>query len=309
KENPHSPIIHSHPYLQIHLTCPSRSATKPRSVLLLIQSRLAHGNGDVSAKEISAELERSVIAGAQPVLEAHGIIARVVGIKYEDQDVQPYASDPTIAGLIFIGGLVNRSLLHNLLTTSVPFIVAGSHVRPLRASSVMGDYHHGMEQAVTHLIERGRRHIGLVNGPDTTTSSAEKFRGYRLALALHELPFEPAYVVSSEFSMEASYRQTLRLLEQAPHIDAIAFAEDHMAVGGLRALREMGRRVPDDVAITGFYDHEISLFTDPALTSVHFDIPLMGRVAAQQLCMMIQDPHGASWDVVLPTQLVVRDST
>jgi LacI family transcriptional regulator len=168
----------------------------------------------------------------------------------------------------------------------------------------------GAKEAVTHLIETGRQRIGLVNGPPTTTSSAAKYEGFRLAQSLHDLAFVPSRVVASEeFATEPGYRQTLRLLEQAPDLDAIVYAGDRMAVGGLRAIKESGRRVPEDVAITGFYDDEIARFADPPLTSVYVDMHMVGRIAARRLCMLLEEADDEAWCVTVPASLVVREST
>jgi DNA-binding LacI/PurR family transcriptional regulator len=174
----------------------------------------------------------------------------------------------------------------------------------------MADYAGGAVQAVNHLIARGRRRIGLVNGPSTTTSSEEKHRGFRLALSLHDmLPAPLQTVVCEDFSSECGYAQTRQLLSRMPALDAIVYASDGIAMGGLRALRENDRRVPDDIAVTGFYDYELARFTDPPLTTVHIDLDVMGAIAGRRLCMLLEEPDSQAWCVTVPTSLVVRGST
>ncbi len=196
-----------------------------------------------------------------------------------------------------------------LSSAQVPFVVVGAHVQPLQVNCVVADYVSGMEQAITHMASIGRERIGLVNGPATTSSSADKYRGFRLGLALHDLPYDPQRVIGGDFDAESGYLRTLDLLRRAPELDAIAYAQDTMALGGLRAIKESGRRVPQEVAVTGFYDYEIARFTDPPLTTVHFDIQMMGAIAAHRLCMLLDDPDRQCWMASIPTALVVRASS
>jgi DNA-binding LacI/PurR family transcriptional regulator len=77
----------------------------------------------------------------------------------------------------------------------------------------------------------------------------------------------------------------------------------------MRAIREHGYQVPDDLAVIGFGDYELSRFTTPALTSVHFDMHRMGSIAAQRLCMLFDEPDDYPWLIRVPTSLIVRDSS
>ena len=91
-------------------------------------------------------------------------------------------------------------------------------------------------------------------------------------------------------------------------LNAIASANDHIALGGLRAL-EAGRGVPDHVAVTGFCDCEIGRFAEPPLTSVCFDIAMMGIIAARRLCLLLEARDAQAWLTLLPTSLTVRVSS
>ncbi|MEZ4865489.1 MAG: LacI family DNA-binding transcriptional regulator [Caldilineaceae bacterium] len=283
-----------------------RRAPPPAAHTILLLTRFPQ---EKSQPEMLAGIERAIALGAQSVFEPLGITTRVQHLRTTATEVQLYTNDATIAGLILLGGVVNRDFIANLQRLQVPFVVAGSHVQPLQVNCVMADYQTGIEQAVTHLIQQGRRAIGLVNGLPTTTSSAEKFNGYRLALALHDLPYCANRVVASDFTAEAGYQQTRQLLQQAPDLDAVVYGDDNMAMGGLHALKEQGYEVPQDVAITGFYNYEIGRFTDPPLTSVSFDMQGMGIIAAQRLQMLVEEQDKRAWSVVLPTQLVIRSSS
>jgi DNA-binding LacI/PurR family transcriptional regulator len=100
----------------------------------------------------------------------------------------------------------------------------------------------------------------------------------------------------------------LQLVADDPRLDAVFVASDMMAHGALQALRDAGRRVPEDVAVIGFDDFEISRYSDPPLTTVRQPIVDMGRTMARQMLGLVEGKTDVPEAVVLPTELVVRGS-
>jgi DNA-binding LacI/PurR family transcriptional regulator len=284
-----------------------RVANPSRAVLVLLRD-IGQPN-DPAAAMTARGFEYDVYSGMQPVFEQRGIAIRMQRTRMAAGDARSYTQDPAVSGLALLGGIQDHGFVEELQTLGVPFIAIGAHLQPLHVNCVAADYVGGMRQAVEHLIARGRRRIGLVNGPSTTTSSRDKYDGFRLALALHDLPFDPAGVVTGDFDAESGYVQTSDLLKRRPDLDAIAYPMDDTAFGGLRALKESGRRVPDDVAVTGFYNHDLARFTDPPLTSVHIDWIQAGSLAARRLCMVMDEHDPNPWLIMLPACLVARGST
>jgi len=281
-----------------------RRDDQAETVLLLI-----HEGGSLTSPDgtMALEMERSLTASAQAVLHEEGFHVQIVQTSPDRVSTLPSVQNPI--GAVNIGGIADRSLLTGFLDQGVPIVIAGSHVRPLPVDCVTIDLHDSMLQVVQHLVERGRRTIGLVNGPPSTTTSRERYLGLRLALSLHDLPFDPCQTVSGNFTFASGDEMTRRLLEQCPDVDAIVYGDDDMAVGGLRALRSLGRQVPGDLSVVGYYDYEIAQFTEPSLTSVAFDKYAMGAVAARRLITLIGSQPQAPHMIVLPTQLRVRSSS
>jgi DNA-binding LacI/PurR family transcriptional regulator len=254
-------------------------------------------------------VDRRLVFGVQSVLEPEGISVRVQSIAMDRAQLDLYVSDPEVAGLVLLGGMVDVELVHSLCAAGTPFVVAGARVRASDINCVTADYLQGAQEAARHLISAGRRRIGLVNGPASTTSSDEKLAGFRLALCTHGLSYDArSVVVSEEFASEPGHRQTVRLLQQVPDLDGVIYAGDPMAIGGLRAIKETGRRVPDDVAVIGYYDSELARFTDPPLTSVCVDMNRIGQIAARRLAMMLDAIDNQAWCVTVPASLTVHES-
>lgn len=254
-------------------------------------------------------VEDQMARGIQEVMDGRGVPVFLRRMYMTQENVDALQDDPSVSGAILLGGMVEHEFIHWLQAAEVPFVIAGSHVQPILANGVMADIRSGVEQAVEYLVTGGRRCIGMVNGNTITNTSMEKYRALRLSLVLHDLPFSPLQHVYSDFSAEAGYRDTLRLLEQMPEVDAILYGDDNEAMGGLRALKECGRRVPDDVAIIGFHGYEMAKFTEPSLTSIEFDMVVMGQVAARRLLNMLDEPDDHNLLTLIPTQLVIRGST
>jgi LacI family transcriptional regulator len=113
-------------------------------------------------------------------------------------------------------------------------------------------------------------------------------------------------MVTGDFSETGGYLATRELL--AAGVDAIVAVSDKTAYGALRALREAGRAVPEDVAVVGFDDLEASALTEPSLTTVRQPIRGTGVAAVETLLDVMENPGGPVRQVILPTQLIVRES-
>nr|WP_240969365.1 LacI family DNA-binding transcriptional regulator [Streptomyces sp. HNM0575] len=176
------------------------------------------------------------------------------------------------------------------------------------------DNRNGARQAVAHLQERGRRTIAVINGPLDQTSALDRLHGYCDALGIGVHEADPSLVAQGDFTAEGGERAMARLLDSAPHLDAVFAGNDLMASGALRTLRARGRRVPRDVAVVGYDDLEPAAWAEPPLTTVRQDVEGMGEMMARLLLRRIGLAEEASdaappAPVVTPATLVVRESS
>lgn len=164
--------------------------------------------------------------------------------------------------------------------------------------------------AVEHLLAGGRRRIAVVNGEDTYAAARDRLRGAAAAMDDHgiDLIGSPGLVFGAW--NEAWGRQaTVRLLEAHPDVDAVIAGSDHIARGVMDAVRESGRRIPDDVAVVGFDNWDVLVEgARPQLTSVDMNLQELGRLAAEALVESI-DGGARRGRVRNPVQLVVRGSS
>lgn len=169
-------------------------------------------------------------------------------------------------------------------------------------------------QAVAHLVETGAERIALIAGPQGLVAAEERRQGYAAALAEHDLPTHPGWVVAGDFTPEGGYRAAVSLLDrcaagECPYPDAILAANDQMAIGALKGLKERGARVPSDMALAGVGGIPTGEYVDPPLTTISLPMKEMGEAAAGMLIRMIEGTPGVERAIWLETQLLVRGST
>jgi DNA-binding LacI/PurR family transcriptional regulator len=197
----------------------------------------------------------------------------------------------------------------DLARIGVPVVSTGRPVcaQAARYSYVDSDNHGGAQRAVLHLIESGRKDIATVAGPPDMTPGVDRLAGYRAAITTTR-SYDPGLVAHGDFSQPSGEHAVRLLLDRRPDIDAVFVASDLMAMGVLRGLRRAGRRVPDDVAVIGFDDSPAARHTDPPLSTVRQPVEEMGARTAYELLALITDPAAQPRSVVLPTELVLRES-
>lgn len=179
-------------------------------------------------------------------------------------------------------------------------------------SSTMGDRMVGVNQdiaamlATNHLLELGHKTVWHVSGPSDWSDAASRLNSWRRTL--QEAGREVPPVLHGDWSPESGYRNGL-ILGRMPEVTAIFVASDEMAFGVLKALSELGRRVPEDVSVVGIDDIDLAAFSHPPLTTVRQSFEDTGRRAVQQLVAQIAHPEiTTAPDLITPT-LVVRGST
>ncbi|MCX5328044.1 MULTISPECIES: LacI family DNA-binding transcriptional regulator [unclassified Streptomyces] len=162
----------------------------------------------------------------------------------------------------------------------------------------------GAREATEHLITRGRRRVAALCGRLDTEAGRARYRGYRDALLAAGL--EPLPPQEGDFTEPSGAAAMAALLANHPDVDGVFAANDNMAAGALRTLREAGRTIPADVSVVGFDDLTVAQFADPPLTTVHQPIEALGREMARMLVSVVNglDPT----PLILPTRLVVRSS-
>ncbi|WP_331714373.1 LacI family DNA-binding transcriptional regulator [Auraticoccus cholistanensis] len=246
-----------------------------------------------------------VMTGAEDALSAGELMLLLCDTRDDPLRERHYLttlSARRVDGLIVTG---RRTEPREPVRSDVPVVYAFNPSTDPEDTSVVVDDHGGAVEAVRHLLGLGRQRIVHVTGPARHLSATERAAGAREAAGA-QLVLEPLF---GEWS-ERWGRQAVELaLRQVPDLDAVVCGSDQIARGVCDRLRELGRHVPDDVAVTGFDNWAVMAEASrPPLTTVDLRLTDLGRRAAQLLIEAI-DGRRQPGVQRLPTRLVLREST
>lgn len=252
----------------------------------------------------------TLVQGITTAAQEHDYAA-MLWITHCSEDEQHYyqriLQNRLMDGLILASVEHNNPLAISLLENGTPFV---STERPLmaedRISYVSIDNVQGGRVATEHLIRLGRRRIGAVTGRLSSPDGLDRLEGYKLALRDANIPFDPDLVVEAVFNRKSGYLATRTLLRRG--VDAIFAGNDSSALGVLDALHEAGVRVPEDVAVIGFDDLPTAIQATPPLTTIRQPILQRGARALALLVDLLEGRAQNPRQVLLPTQLVIRES-
>jgi LacI family transcriptional regulator len=213
-------------------------------------------------------------------------------------------------GILILPPESGEDLVH-LRDTAFPFVVVDPRTSPPRDILAVSAAHvTGARSLMTHLVGFGHRRVGIIGGPQEWLVTDARMTGYVAALAdVGVLPSPELVRFVVEPSVGNGYRAACELLDRPQRPTALVGFNDKIAVGALRAARERGLRVPQDLSIVGFDDTDISQATDPMLTTVRQPLAELGRTAVTMLFRMIKRHELDARHVELATDLVVRGSS
>jgi DNA-binding LacI/PurR family transcriptional regulator len=249
-----------------------------------------------------------IVRGVSQELEAADkqLVLIMAGSAASYDRVERYTTGRHVDGVMFASIHGVDPLPGTLARIGIPVVCSG---RPMGRGTppvpyVDVDSVGGAAQAVRYLLDAGRQRIATIAGPQDMVAGIDRLAGYRDTLKGSR---RRSIVATGDFTRESGAVAMRQLLDDDPALDAVFVASDLMAHGALRTLREVGRRVPDDVAVIGFDDVEIARYTDPPLTTVRQPIIDIGREMVRQLLRIAQG-EDVEEALILPTELVVRES-
>ena len=236
----------------------------------------------------------------------HSLMLWLAQSDADNHPVRQILQGGLMEGVILASAVMDDPIFEALLTRGLPFVVVGRHLTDTRVSYIDVDNMNGAREMVAYLLRLGHERVACIAGPQNMIAGLDREQGYLVALRDRGITPDPRLIVEADFTEDGGHLAMQRLLPAAP--DAVFAASDAMAVGALRALREAGKRVPEDIALVGFDDMPFSARTDPPLTTVRQPIQRLGALAAETLIDLINHPGAPPRRIVLPTELIMRAS-
>ena len=284
---------------------------RPSAIARSLVSQRTHVLGLFTA-DFSDYTHARIIEGAEAEARRQGYLIFVSGGE-RSPDGEPLSS-PLLSqhqteGLLIVyhGSDRDTGALFDHVAPDLPVLTIGygrgrPHVVSVGIANVQGG-----RLATEHLLSLGRRRIALISGPRQFYASQERLAGYAEALDAAGIEVDGRLIDAGDWASASGYTAMLRLLDRAT-FDAVFVQNDRMAMGALQALRERGRRVPDDIAVVGFDDIPSAPYFDPPLTTVHQPTYELGQVAARTLIDLTHGGVPPSEPIRLATHLVIRQS-
>ena len=247
------------------------------------------------------------------VLDYSVIICSANGKEDEQRQVTRDLLDRGVDGLIICSSHRDCQVLHELNEQGIPLVLAIRSVDQ-KPGHPRVDYY-GMDnrfsafQLTSHLIRMGHKRIGLLCGPPQTSTGNDRRQGALDALTTYGLICDNEMMVSGNFQRQSGFELGMQLLKHPEPPTALLAANDNMAVGVLMALREMGKKAPEDVAVAGFDDIDVAGLPGIELTTVSQKFSPVGRLAVDRLLHKINQPtKGNAEHVLFDPVLVIRQS-
>jgi len=198
---------------------------------------------------------------------------------------------------------------HTYLPVDFPVVFAGARPREDAMNSVaLDDITVGFD-ATEHLLNLGHTCLGMITGPMEEDCSQDRCQGFTNALAAHKIISQPQWTIEGDWSARSGYDAMMRMA-QANNLPSAIFAQnDLMAVGILRAARDLGLAIPEQLSVIGVDDIPMAAYSAPPLTTIKQDFLMIGQEAAKLLIRAIEDPLAPRQHLVLPAEMLLRRST
>jgi len=191
----------------------------------------------------------------------------------------------------------------------IPVISLERRIDGFGIGSVAVNNHFGGRIATQHLIEQGCKKIVHITGPSGSCMAQERLSGYKEELLKNRLNVDNARICEGDFSPPSGYQAMKQLLISGIEVDGVFAANDQMAIGAIKAIKEHGYRIPEDIKVVGFDNSFIASIVEPSLTTVNVPKYKLGAMAVQLLLKRINGDSDDLDFVELPINLIVRQST
>lgn len=231
----------------------------------------------------------------------------LVDTREDEEKILPRVSRKgMLDGILIQSGQIGDQLIDRMVNLDLPVVVVGSPLRAAEISYIDVDNVSGAYNAVSHLIRLGYQRIGTITGLTGGAASADRLEGYEKALNERGRNLDQSLIAEGDFTEAGGYYAMQQLLPSKP--DAIFAASDLMAIGALRAVREAGLSIPEDVAFVGFDDVSVARYASPQLTTIRQPIARFGVNAVEILIDLIENGIHPARRIIMDTELIIRES-
>ena len=267
----------------------------------------------IMVPDIGEDFFAYVIKGIDDVLSRNGyaMILCDTGESAEKEELYlNLLSEKQIDGVILATVCKEHKTLYKLIAKELPIIFI-DNLPNLKSNydSVIIDNSRASYIAVEHLIKLGHKTIGTIIGKMDETTGYERLLGYKKALEDSKIDISESLIRIGDFKEKSGYENMKALLELNENISAVYVASSKMTYGAIKAIREKGLKIPEDVSLVGFDIHDVSGLITPSITTILQPEERIGKVAGELMLKRLQDSNERfNQKIVLDPDILIRDS-
>ena len=263
--------------------------------------------------DISEDFFAYVIKGMDNVFSSNGYTIILCDTGENPQKEELYLNlliEKQIDGVILATVNKNSEGFDCLFNNKIPVIFIDNLPNIKRNyDSVIIDNSKASYIAIEHLFKLGHRKIGIITGKLHETTGYERLVGYRRAYMDHNIEFDEELIRTGDYKEKSGYENMKSLLESGKQITAVYVVSSKMTYGAIKAIKDKGLRIPEDIAVVGFDVHDISGLISPGITTILQPEESIGRVAAELMMKRLQNKEDTlSQKIVLEPRLEIRGS-
>ena len=253
-----------------------------------------------------------LLDGIAQECRVNGYRLKTLQIYEKTDDVQRYLEDLRVngcVGIILLGTEITATICNNFLALNIPMVLLDSYFESVNCSSVIINNSHGAYLATNYLIDRLGKQPGHLCSSYQIANFTERKNGFQKAIREHGMSIGKSISHELSPSIEGALTDMLEIIDRGDPLTSCYFADnDLIAIGAIKALKQRGYRIPDDIAVIGFDNIDEGKIIDPALTTIEIPRKFMGQTATQQLMQQIESPLPYTKKIEISTTLVKRFS-
>jgi len=251
-----------------------------------------------------------IIQGAEEVARKRGYYVLLGdtrnNLELEEEFIE-LAKERLVDGVILATARIPREKILSL-SLQVPLVLACEYLEGSWIPTVSIDNIKAAYEATEYLIKLGHKRIAFINGPDGIILSKDRLEGYKKACEENNIQIDQHLIEEGDFTVESGYKIMKRFLLTSEKPTAVFAANDEMAVGAIKAVKEGGYNVPADISVIGFDDIPLCRLVDPQLSTISQPTYEIGKQAMEMLLDIIEDKSLEEKRVILPHKLIIRES-
>lgn len=287
----------------------------PATSARMLKSKRSYTIGVVFSEDLNIGLEHpffsSILQHFKKYVENEGYELSFIVSKLGNNQMSYYewCMNKKVDGVYVVVGDYGDQGLHELAQKHIPCVSTDILISGMHA--IISDNALGVSQALDYLYRNhASKTVGMIAGPQHSRAFLERYESFLTYQTEHGKVINPNHIVFAEsFGFTSGYQAALKLLEN-PHPEALLVGSDDIALGVLKALKDQGIRVPEDIEIIGYDDIAFAKHFTPSLTTVKQDRERIATTAAQHLLQLISQPDRPLGAVTrIPVELIIRETT